>query len=817
MNEKREFNNSYELIEKIEKKMQRKDGFFVDDRYLKKSRLDSYATQPIQFNFIADFLKENTKNNKLKLNIQSHSQLTKLSAKIYGKEQISLSFFQNIFINYLIQYLKKHPEITQLSCDSEWITDGEKFNLVAKTNCLINFTFHPSEADEEILKSIRTNSVRINKLHFQQDSTDSLRSEDFQFFATHPYLKMLTFFDRTINSADIKTIASSKSIQHLDLDDCGISDEDVNELAKMQLITLSLPCNKITARSIKTLLTNSHLKKLNLTANNIGDEGAAVIATAFQSGKCTIESLRLGDCGLSYKGALEIVKAVKSDKNSLIVLNFLDIDNEPEEKTIGKKGCELIAEAMKSNTSIIIEGLQSQFIELINKRNTLIYQFPEHVNLIKSVCQDKELYNPNYNDELSLNESENDHLILPEYLKEFINSVDNFMYTRNIENNSRKFEVNYSDFACTLFKKQLDQGDSIEDILIILSESLIEIELVPASLLHKMGREFLKIEKYKEAEECFNKALSLSNANEVIKCVSNIVSLIEAKVKQEKPIEQSLEQFINLSNTTEKPDQIISMEWMYLGDLLRNIGKNKEAELCFKEALVLADEGQAMDILTIRAYLIDVQLEQNKLIDNALEEFLNLVPTVKNSDEKLVEHLNFLGKTFYSNKKYKEAERCFGVAVNLTNSTDVKSCVMQIKAQLEQNKILEQDIEQCLSLVRTNWLPGMTADEVYDLGCMLYDIEKYKEAELCFTQTLKPSTEVHLGDAISMQFNFERIDEAAEHYFMAYQSALKKEDYKVVCSVLDSLEDHYFRSYQPSQFYIESIHLTVSAADLPQL
>ncbi|MBA2650975.1 MAG: hypothetical protein H0U73_01700 [Tatlockia sp.] len=197
--------------------------------------------------------------------------------------------------------------------------------------------------------------------------------------------------------------------------------------------------------------------------------------------------------------------------------------------------------------------------------------------------------------------------------------------------------------------------------------------------------------------------------------------------------------------------------------------------------------------------LVKNLIHQGDSIETILE---SLAESLTEIDFDAAAILKKIGFGFLSEEKNQEAEKCFGAVVNLTNSSDLLPSVMLVKAQLEQNKLVEQDFEQCLKLIKSNFLSGKTTEEVHDLGCMLYDREKYKEAELCFRHNLTAATQVDLGDAISMQLNFERIDEAAQCYLRAYQAALKKEDLELICSVLDSLEDHFFRCYQPSQLYI---------------
>ena len=96
-----------------------------------------------------------------------------------------------------------------------------------------------------------------------------------------------------------------------------------------------------------------------MACNKIGDEGAKAIAEAIQSGNCAGLTINL-----SYNN-------------------------------IGDEGAQAIEAFMQKNTTCIVLCDGSPKINLLNKRNTLIFKYPEFEGYIKAVCHKAGLYEPN--------------------------------------------------------------------------------------------------------------------------------------------------------------------------------------------------------------------------------------------------------------------------------------------------------------------------------------------------------------------------------------------------------------------------------------
>ncbi|XP_049329454.1 NLR family CARD domain-containing protein 3-like isoform X1 [Astyanax mexicanus] len=98
-----------------------------------------------------------------------------------------------------------------------------------------------------------------------------------------------------------------------------------NPLCKLE--TLKLWDCKITEEGCAALASAlksnpSHLRKLDLTANKIGDSGVKLLSTVLMNPLCKLEKLRLKDCKITGEGCDSLVSALNSNPLSLRVLNL---------------------------------------------------------------------------------------------------------------------------------------------------------------------------------------------------------------------------------------------------------------------------------------------------------------------------------------------------------------------------------------------------------------------------------------------------------------------------------------------------------------
>uniref|UniRef100_A0A8C2DUM5 NACHT domain-containing protein n=2 Tax=Cyprinus carpio TaxID=7962 RepID=A0A8C2DUM5_CYPCA len=105
-------------------------------------------------------------------------------------------------------------------------------------------------------------------------------------------------------SAVIKT--SKRALLH----DCGLTEESCSALATV-------------------LRSNSSLKELDMSNNNLQDSGVKKLQKGLENTKCTLEKLRLSDCSISEEGYKALSSALRSNPSHLIELDLTGNDPGP--------------------------------------------------------------------------------------------------------------------------------------------------------------------------------------------------------------------------------------------------------------------------------------------------------------------------------------------------------------------------------------------------------------------------------------------------------------------------------------------------------
>ncbi|KAG0059741.1 hypothetical protein BGZ89_000158 [Linnemannia elongata] len=117
------------------------------------------------------------------------------------------------------------------------------------------------------------------------------------------------------------------------------------EVATMK--TGSLGKKKFT-RLIETLKTKSTLTTLDLSENEIGDNGAVALAEALKTNS-TLTALYLGSNSIGDNGAVALSEALKTN-STLTTLNLFN-------NSIGDNGAEVLFEALETNLTVTIDEL----------------------------------------------------------------------------------------------------------------------------------------------------------------------------------------------------------------------------------------------------------------------------------------------------------------------------------------------------------------------------------------------------------------------------------------------------------------------------
>ncbi|XP_057677392.1 NACHT, LRR and PYD domains-containing protein 12-like [Corythoichthys intestinalis] len=126
-------------------------------------------------------------------------------------------------------------------------------------------------------------------------------------------------------------LSSPSNMKHLDLSQNDLSDEGVEILSKelaspnCKLESLDLwncKLGKGSCHPLASVLSSpSNLKSLSLSLNNLSDEGVEILSKGLASPHCTLESLRLMECGLS-KSSCHLLTSVPSSPSNLKSLDL---------------------------------------------------------------------------------------------------------------------------------------------------------------------------------------------------------------------------------------------------------------------------------------------------------------------------------------------------------------------------------------------------------------------------------------------------------------------------------------------------------------
>ncbi|XP_050951511.1 protein NLRC5 [Labeo rohita] len=155
-------------------------------------------------------------------------------------------------------------------------------------------------------------------------------------------LEILRLSDCSITEEGYKALASalrsnSSHLIELDLTGNDPGQSGVNELSDLlqdpncQLKTLRLNDCGLTDKSCSALATvlgsDTSLKELNMSNNNLQDSGVKQLCTGLKNINCKLEILRLSDCSITEEGYKALASALRSNSSHLIELDLTGNDH----------------------------------------------------------------------------------------------------------------------------------------------------------------------------------------------------------------------------------------------------------------------------------------------------------------------------------------------------------------------------------------------------------------------------------------------------------------------------------------------------------
>ncbi|XP_029586684.1 NACHT, LRR and PYD domains-containing protein 3-like isoform X2 [Salmo trutta] len=151
-------------------------------------------------------------------------------------------------------------------------------------------------------------------------------------------------------------LISNSNLRELDLSDNDLQDSGVELLSaglgslQCKLETLRLNSCKLTERCCEhlasVLISNSHLRELDLSDNDLQDSGVELLSAGLGSLQCKLESLRLNRCNITKKNLEECFSTLSSNSSQLRELD-LSLSQPGDLGDPGDPGVELLTDALE--------------------------------------------------------------------------------------------------------------------------------------------------------------------------------------------------------------------------------------------------------------------------------------------------------------------------------------------------------------------------------------------------------------------------------------------------------------------------------------
>ncbi|XP_053544221.1 NACHT, LRR and PYD domains-containing protein 3-like isoform X1 [Ictalurus punctatus] len=201
-----------------------------------------------------------------------------------------------------------------------------------------------------LTSALRSNPSHLRQLNLSYNKIGDSGVKSFCAVLENPHCKLerLRLLGCGISDEGCAALRSNPShLRKLDLSYNNVGDSGVkslsavleNPLCKLETLRLcgcgvsDVGCAALTS----ALRSNpSHLRDLDLSCNNVGDSGVKSLSAVLENPHCKLEILRLRDCGVSDEGCAALTSALRLNPSHLRELNLSD-------NNVGDSGVKLLS------------------------------------------------------------------------------------------------------------------------------------------------------------------------------------------------------------------------------------------------------------------------------------------------------------------------------------------------------------------------------------------------------------------------------------------------------------------------------------------
>ena len=398
--------------------------------------------------------KFNSLNIRLSHNLSSSNTLSKLLRKISLKKQFkSLGFYiKNLndeLLNVFLEFIGKMQEtVNSLKLKIKYNDEKKEESICGKIL-------------ENLIKCNCLDSLHFDKFHFSSENNIKLLEN---VVSENKSLKNLIFnnctFYKRYFSIDISNIMNVK-----------ITECELFNINNFSIDVLNISNNNISQDGIKKIVEllseeKCSLAKLNISNNNIGDEGCTILSQGISKNNSLI-ALNLSSNNILNKGIIELAKSLKSETGNKTIKK-LNLSKNKIENTGLIEFCTLLKQENKHrftkidfNENNITDTAILDFGEFIQNHSSLLklnisnISTEENITTFFTSCKNlfqlKKIYFNNLNLTKNNSESFNNILLFNKNIQ-IINLINNKNFgsdgiigiSPGIEHNSKLLSINLS-------------------------------------------------------------------------------------------------------------------------------------------------------------------------------------------------------------------------------------------------------------------------------------------------------------------------------------------------------------------------------------